>query len=76
MVERQKDPNDKAMFVIKLHFDPDDYELAEREAVRLDTYDHPNIVKYVDGFDNGEGKFAILMEYCSGKRHSFLFCLL
>ena len=55
--------------MVKLHLDPDDYELAEKEAASLESYDHPNIVKFIEGFDYDFIKYAIVMEYCEGRNH-------
>ena len=58
-------------FVLKLHFDPDDYDMAEEESKRLESYNHPNIVKHIDGFEyNKFEKFAIVMEHCQGNNPS------
>lgn len=43
------------------------YALAQKEADIIRSLDHPNIIKYVDSFqDNVKKNWCILMEYAAG----------
>ena len=62
--------SDGKIFIAKVNRKADQYEDAEKEAMRLKKYDHKNIVRYIDSFSQGSGifkAFVIIMEFCDGK---------
>ncbi|RKP19657.1 kinase-like protein, partial [Rozella allomycis CSF55] len=59
----------------EVHFDllhsSKERELARKEVSLLSKLDHPNIIKYLDHFDE-KGMLYLVMEYADGDLHSFL----
>ena len=55
------------MHVMKVTIDEDYNEYAKKEALVLQKYSHPNIIKYVEDFPYQGSWHAIVTEYCNGK---------
>ena len=45
--------------------------MIKKEAEILSKFNHNNIVKYYDSFENDD-KFYILMEYCDGQNLAYI----
>ena len=58
---------------VKKFLSVSDDEIAEKEAMVLEKFYHPNIVRYLDHFKNAKGQLSIVMEYCDmGTLEDFL----